>query len=164
MYRSYKELGQTDEEKELDYQNNGYKYEIIQNNSHKQNIVQNNLIVCDYIFGTWCAPCKNFRTTYAKMAEGYNKQGLLWLCAEDYEILNPKCEVVPTFLFYLRGQLVKTIVGADVIKIEEQLNNMLNEVNRNSRPQLYDNNKPNLGTNPNPKNKFQNFHGTGSFR
>lgn len=151
MYRSYKELGQTPEEKEILYQQ-GYKYELIEDYDHKQHILNHNRVVCIEIYGDWCMPCKQIRPIYAKIAEKYHNPGSVFICGEDYDKkLSPTCTVVPTFYFYNKGQLVQTIIGADMIKIENELVNLIENTSHMSNQSVYKNDQV--------KNKFQNFHG-----
>jgi thioredoxin 1 len=158
MYRSYRELAQTPEEKEI----NMYKYEIIQNKEHKNHILQTNRIVCIEIYGNWCEPCKAIKPKYAELAQKYNKQNEVCICSEDFDLrLTPQCSVVPTFFIYLKGQFVKSIVGGDLNKIEEELLKLMSL----ALPEQDNYNRiSHINVNSPPKNKFQNFHGRNSYK
>lgn len=155
MYKAYKNLAQTSEEKESNY----YKYEIIENMEHKNYILQNNRIVCIEIYGDWCMPCKEIRPRYAELAQKYNSNGEVCICAENFDLgLTPKCTVVPTFYIFHRGQLIKSIIGADLVKIENELLKLIDLVTP-ERDGYHRTSDISSIRNNTPTNKFQNFHG-----
>jgi thiol-disulfide isomerase/thioredoxin len=126
-YSLYKDLGKTPEE--LNMNNSGaYKCEVLTTLEQKNRVLQQNKIVCIELFGSWCEPCKVVAPDFTRMALKYNKDNDVYLCTEDVDKgLTPSCTGVPMFVFFHNGQLVKSIVGADMQKIESELLRLIDE-------------------------------------
>ena len=94
----------------------------------KQTIIKHNPIVCIYIHGTWCGPCKTVAPQFAELCRNYNKPGFVFLCKEKVDDgLSAEVTGVPAFHFYLRGERVHITTGADIEEIEKICNVLINK-------------------------------------
>ena len=88
----------------------------------------------DYVIvdctASWCSPCKKIAPKIEKLSkkEEYNEVSFyVYDIDEDDELTEEYIEVVPTFLFFKEGELVKEIKGSNYNKVVEQLDNMLED-------------------------------------
>lgn len=120
MYRNYSELGSGASQNQDQYE----VPEII-DHRHKQQIVASNAFVCVDIYADWCGPCKQTAPNYGILAVKYNSPGMIAIVKQNFDKLDqserPKIGGIPTFQFFLNGNLVDEFVGADIPKIEEKI-------------------------------------------
>ncbi len=125
MYATYNNLGAS-ENKQVD-QTGLFQ---IENKHHKTELLTTNNLVCIEIYADWCGPCKAIASRYATMAAEYQKSGAL-LVKYNYNNMSDEekkqYNAIPMFEFYRNGKLVgdKTVVGADLDKVEVVLNELL---------------------------------------
>jgi len=94
----------------------------IKSKEHKQQLCQNNRIVVVDVYGEWCGPCKQIAPRYAEMAQKYNNPGFCLLVNEDVDKdFSDGIRGVPAFQFFVNGQFVETITGADIKGVETKL-------------------------------------------
>jgi thioredoxin 1 len=124
MYKNYSELGRSENK-----QKDQYNILELQNFQQKQQILSQNKLVCVDIFADWCGPCRQISPSYSILATTYNKPGLCLLVKENLsKNLSSDIHGVPTFHFFVQGQLVDKIVGADLEIVEKKLNYYLNQI------------------------------------
>lgn len=102
---------------------------------HRNNIISENSLVCIDLYADWCGPCKEFGPKFAELAQQYNIPGKCALVKEnvnleltgDYQITS-----IPAFIFYHKGELVKShdgnpvhVVGGDIGKIRNILDKLI---------------------------------------
>lgn len=94
----------------------------ITSKEHKQQLCKNNRIVVVDVYGNWCGPCKQIAPRYAEMAQQYNRPGFCLLVNEDVDQeFSDGVRGVPAFQFFVNGQFVETITGADIKRVEAKL-------------------------------------------
>lgn len=79
------------------------------------------LVVVDF-FATWCGPCKRIAPFLEKIAEEKkDKLVMLKVDVDEVEELigEYSIEVMPTFVFKRKGELVETLVGSNEDKLKE---------------------------------------------
>jgi len=129
QYASYKSLAPKENNKPE------YTCMEIQDLHHRKKMLSENDLVCIYISGTWCEPCKVIGPQFAKLSQQYNISGKCLLAKEnvdleltrDYQITG-----IPAFIFYHNGRLVKEkngnpvhVVGGDIGKVQQILDKFL---------------------------------------
>ena len=125
LYAKYKTLGK--EENHTDFE-----VEIIKNLERRNEIIATNKLVVIDNYTTWCGPCQQIASPYAKLAQKYNKESICVLVKENVEdnIGNWPNPVrgVPCFHFYLNGNFLPdyTIVGASLANVEENIKKIIN--------------------------------------
>jgi thioredoxin 1 len=117
MYAKYRSLGNQEGSKST-------KSAVltIKNEEHKKLIIANNNIVCVDIHATWCQPCKDISGKYDEYSMAY--PNCVFVKEDIEQNITPGIKGVPTFMFYKNGQLVSSIVGADIKKVEETVNDL----------------------------------------
>ena len=99
-------------------------------NSHKEYIITNNNFVCINTYAEWCSPCKKFAPKYVELCHKYN--GCCVLVKENADLHlqpyknTPQIGGVPAFSFYKHGEHVETFTGADLNRIENTINRLIN--------------------------------------
>lgn len=125
-YRTIEEVGKKQESEDV-----SSLPELINIESEEQKyslLVQNSIVVVD-VWANWCAPCVESKPHFRKLAAQYNNPGKVLLCCEDVDLeLSPDVTGVPTFLFYMKGNLVHTEIGADLVKIESTLKQLIQQL------------------------------------
>ena len=104
----------------------------------KQKLIENNHVLCVYLWGDSCEPCKLIAPKYAELSKQYNNKCLLVkenikLNITKDSISEYKITAIPAFLFYKNGNIVKDsngkivdVIGGDFNKVKTILNNLLN--------------------------------------
>ena len=102
---------------------------------HRKSLLDQNNIVCVYLWGDFCGPCKVIAPNYYKLAKKYYNPGKCRLMKENVELdLTEDYRItgVPAFIFYKNGNIVKNengkiidIIGGDFNRVESILNNLL---------------------------------------
>lgn len=92
----------------------------IKSAEQKQRLLAENTTVCVDMYAEWCRPCKRIAPHYAQLAKQYGD--VCFFAKEDADLnLTVGVSVLPTFLFYEDGVLVRTIRGAKLRDVEEFL-------------------------------------------
>ena len=78
-------------------------------------IASQGLTVVDY-FGTWCNPCLQISPKVADLAKAYPNVHFYKVDVDAASDIATRAKVsaMPTFHFYKNGQLVDTVVGANL--------------------------------------------------
>jgi thioredoxin 1 len=104
----------------------------IKNMQQKQTLIQNHDLCVIDMYGEWCAPCKLIAPKFAELAKTYNRKNMCALVKEDVDLELPvvgniDIQGVPTFLFYVNGQLRPelTVTGADINQVEAKIKRVL---------------------------------------
>jgi thioredoxin 1 len=92
--------------------------ELDQDLDLKTLLSQNFHCIVLYFSATWCGPCKKVLPEVKDIAhdENYkNKFLFIKVDVDDYEDLSEECNVncMPTFLFYVNGELKDNVEGAN---------------------------------------------------
>ena len=78
------------------------------------------LVVIDFT-ATWCGPCQMVAPVYAQLSEQY--EGVVFLKvdvdANSETAMKYAVRAMPTFLLLKKGEVVDTVVGANVQKLED---------------------------------------------
>lgn len=95
----------------------------VESAQHKNHLVRSNRVCVVDIYADWCAPCKAIADKYAELASKYSSAGECALVKEDIddEITSSGVRGVPTFQFFLQGNLHSSITGADMGAVENRL-------------------------------------------
>ena len=92
-------------------------------------VIQSELPVLVDFFAQWCGPCKMMAPLVEKMAEKYEgKMKIGKLDVDDAMEIAQKYRVasIPTFIFFEKGQVVETSMGAmSANALEEKIKMML---------------------------------------
>lgn len=113
-----------------------YSIMEIQNLDHRRKLITENSIICIYLHGSWCEPCKEFRPLFGELAEQYNNKGKCLLVAEDVDLeLTRDFQItgIPAFIFYKNGHIIRettngvpiSVIGSDMKKIQSILDQLL---------------------------------------
>lgn len=131
MYKSYSELGVRPEQ-------NTDQYSVVELKSQEERLqlVRNTKIVCIDIYADWCGPCIQTAPAYSVLATKYNKPNICSLVKLNWNnvSLEERNEIngIPVFLFYLDGEVVNKVVGADLSDVENKLKQLLDTLSPNS--------------------------------
>lgn len=77
------------------------------------------LSVVDF-FATWCGPCKQIAPYFAKMSESFPKVNFIKVDVDQAQDIAQKYQIraMPTFAFFLNGNKVDSVEGADVQRVQ----------------------------------------------
>lgn len=83
------------------------------------------VFVVDF-YATWCGPCKAIKPKYHQLSEAYNIPFL----SVDIDKLEPVAEKfsitsMPTFAVVKNGEIVKTVVGGDLLAVQIGIDNAI---------------------------------------
>lgn len=130
MYKNYGDLG-NDEPRNRDVMN----VLELSNAEHKRQIIQNNRVVVVDIYADWCGPCKQTAPDYATIASEYSRPGECAVVKYNYDKVDPsersRIHGIPVFQFFVEGQQVDEVVGADIDAVKVKLGDILKT--RNNR-------------------------------
>jgi thioredoxin 1 len=88
----------------------------------KNNMIRSFKICLIDVYAEWCGPCKLTAPKFNEMFKNYNLAGVVGLAKENVELgLSPNVQVIPTFQFFLNGQLESVATGADMVSLEDKL-------------------------------------------
>jgi len=104
----------------------------LENEQHKLNIINNNKLVVVDVYANWCGPCKMVAPKFEELCKKYYKEGVCVLVKQNAE--NKNCDVknikgLPTFQFYIDGNLIDTVVGGNIAQVEENIDLFLKKQN-----------------------------------
>jgi thioredoxin 1 len=132
QYASYKSLAPKEDKPK-------YTCMEIQDLQHRKNILTQNQIVCVYISGSWCEPCKTVTPKFAELAQQYNNQSRCMLVKENVDLeLTRDFQItgIPAFIFYRGGELLRNqdgspvaVIGGDLKQVQEILDKLLGQGN-----------------------------------
>jgi thioredoxin 1 len=152
MYKSYSELGaQPEQNRDL------YSVLQIATPQHKEQLIQQNRLVCVNIYADWCGPCKQTAPEYSIIAQTYSKPGLCAVVKENWDKKITTVGGIPTYQFFLDGQQVDQVVGADMKEVEGKLTRYLQGI---TNPNQYGMQNNNLETSSGPsygRNTIRNY-------
>ncbi|VDP88144.1 unnamed protein product [Echinostoma caproni] len=85
--------------------------------NHENKTTNHGLVVIDF-FATWCDPCKEVEPVVAKFPETYPSVTFAKIdeAADKFSISG-----MPTFLFMKRGKTVDTVLGANLVALENKI-------------------------------------------
>ena len=90
-------------------------------------------ICCVDVYASWCGPCQIVSPIFDTLYKNYNLNGVVGLAKEDAELgLSPNVQVIPTFQYYVDGQLDKIITGADMEEVENYLITLIKSIRNRS--------------------------------
>lgn len=102
---------------------------------HKNRIVRTNKVVIVDLFAEWCGPCKTIAPLFDELMNEYNSPGKVFFCKENIDLgLSPKLmssgriQGVPSFVFYVNGNIVDIVTGAHIDLVKETLMKHLEKV------------------------------------
>lgn len=137
MYRSYDQLGvQPEPYRDI--------LEVVEvaNTQHKKHIIANNSVVCVDIYADWCGPCKQTAPDYSRVAANYSKPGVCAVVKYNLDKMEQPekgtIHGIPVFQFFVNGQQVDEIIGADIPAVEEKLKSLLQGGQRQQQQQVQD--------------------------
>jgi len=101
----------------------------------KMHLIQNYKVCVVDVYADWCGPCKIVSPLFSQLFTKYNIPGICILAKENVDLkLSPNIQVVPSFQFFLYGQLESIISGADITLVENKIVELINS-NTPSIPQ-----------------------------
>lgn len=121
---------QAQQQQAMQQQSAQQKYVVeVENRAHHDSLLANSRVVVIKAHATWCQPCKAVAPQYEVMAQMYSSQ-IITFASEDVElgVLGSEVTGVPTFLYYLDGQLVHKVVGANIDEVEQGVQVVLERV------------------------------------
>lgn len=127
-YSQYKNIG-TDPNDKKD-ESPSFEVRDLQNLEERMTAINNYPVVVIDNYTSWCGPCKMVAPKFVKLAQHYNKEGILFVKQDADKNFGdcPKIRGVPCFHFYVEGEYMEkyTVVGADLDKVEENLREIIN--------------------------------------
>ena len=119
----------------------------LQNAQHKQDFIKSSKIACIDIYAEWCQPCKRATPAFLSLAnEVLSKRNDIKFAKEDLDRgLSPGLQSVPFFQIFKNGQMVDSVVGANMDELVKKLNMLFEQVDGEknmyqSGPNLYSKN------------------------
>ena len=96
----------------------------------KNYLMQNYKVCVIDVYADWCGPCKIISPLFSQLFAKYNIPGVCILAKENVDLnLSPNIQVVPSFQFFLYGQLDSVISGADITLVENKIIELINSKN-----------------------------------
>ena len=82
------------------------------------------LVIIDF-FADWCGPCKRIAPFFAALSEKYPSVGFYKIDADNTALSEVtaalRVKSLPTFCYFVGGQYVKSLLGADPVELEKIL-------------------------------------------
>jgi thioredoxin 1 len=130
-YASYKNLGQTSQEKEEKEEFSEPKVSLVEtvtSEEHRNELLRKNQVVVIDNYTTWCGPCKLIAPDYEDLAHYFSNAPCV-LAKEDAEKEYegaPPVTGVPCFHFYVKGKYIPrlTVTGGNVKQVKENLESL----------------------------------------
>lgn len=104
--------------------------EVLSEEEREHFLSSYNVVVIDN-YAKWCGPCKMIVEPLNSFFQKYHREGVFILLKENAESSLPnrrvreKIRAVPCFHFYVNGNLVDTVMGADVNVVEQKIVELL---------------------------------------
>ena len=74
------------------------------------------IVIIDH-YGDWCFPCKMVAPQFEELAKKFSSENILFAkCNADLRLF--EVSGLPTFEFYVDGQKVEQVVGADILRVQ----------------------------------------------
>lgn len=120
MYKNYSELGPKPEGNR-----DQYAVRELQSSDERKQLISSTRVVCIDIYAEWCGPCKQTAPAYSILAGKYEKPEMCSMVKLNWDKISleerEKITGIPLFLFYVDGQLVDTVIGADLAEVENKV-------------------------------------------
>lgn len=116
MYASFSNLGVSEDNTDQ------YKVPEIRTLEEKNDLISTHEIVCVNVYADWCGPCKTTAPDFASnIFSKFNAPGFCAVVKENHGLKLPNQDFtiagLPTYFVYHRGRLAESIVGADIKKL-----------------------------------------------
>ena len=88
-----------------------------------ESILQSNpLVVVDFT-ATWCGPCKVVAPKFEALGEKYKDVVFVKIDIDQFQKITNDCGIksMPTFIIYKSAKKVSQVVGANIVKVEQEL-------------------------------------------
>lgn len=132
-YRKISDVGTT---KKLGVSKDGSEIKVpeIYTKEDKDAMIRDNSITVIDVMASWCHPCVVSAPLFADLSEKY--KDLVAFAKEQVELrLSESVQVIPTFMVYNEGKLVKMITGPDMEALEAEIQkHLFKEDKRTMRP------------------------------
>ena len=103
----------------------------IENANHKNELINKNKVVVVDIYATWCMPCNAIAPRVAALSEEYKPYGFVFVKENVDKQITQGIRGVPNFHFYYNGNLVHSIMSADMKAVKEKLEELKQMVQNN---------------------------------
>jgi len=103
----------------------------IENADHKNQLINKNKVVVIDIYATWCMPCNAIAPRVASLAEEYKPYGFVFAKENVDKQITQGIRGVPNFHFFYNGNLVHSIMSADMKAVKEKLEELKQMVQSN---------------------------------
>jgi thioredoxin 1 len=133
-YAKYKDLGDGNKTENFNSQSGkqapSSKFSVyeLKSKEDKNTLIKNNRLCVVDIWADWCQPCKQIAGRYSQLAQKYTRLGECVVVKENVESkFSDNIRGVPTFHFFKNGELLndKTVMGGDIKKVEETIEELL---------------------------------------
>jgi len=109
----------------------------------KMHLIQNYKVCVVDVYADWCGPCKIVSPLFSQLFTKYNIPGICILAKENVDLkLSPNIQVVPSFQFFLYGQLESIISGADITLVENKIIELINSNTPSFQPPIKSESNP----------------------
>ena len=102
---------------------------------HRKSLLEQHEVVCIYLWGNFCEPCKAIAPKFAELSKQYHNPGKCVLMKENVEsefTRDYQIRGVPAFIFYKNGNIVRhddgkivDVIGGDFNNIKSILNKLV---------------------------------------
>ena len=103
----------------------------IENIQTKVDLLSKNKVVIVDIYADWCMPCKAVAPRFANLSEEYKPFGFVFAKENVDKQITQGIRGVPNFHFYYNGNLIHSIMSADINAVKEKLEELKQMVQNN---------------------------------
>ena len=103
----------------------------VRSEQEREQFISSYKVVVVENYARWCGPCKMIVEPLNELFKKYHQNGIFILVKENAESslpnrrLREKIRAVPCFHFYVNGNLVDTVMGADINVVEQKIVQLL---------------------------------------